>query len=212
MAALHHHDAVGHGHRLGLVVGDVDRGDLELLVQRLDLGAHLYAQLGIEIAERFVEQEDLRIAHDGPAHGDALPLATGQFARPAVEIGFKRQNLGRPPHLPVDLFGRDAAQLERESHILRDGHMRIERVGLEHHGDVAILGRQIIDHAAVDPELAIGDGFKARHHAEQGRLAAARGADQHDEFAIGDFDIDTVDNRHIAIGFVDAFQRDRSHD
>jgi hypothetical protein len=44
-------------------------------VQRLDLGAHLHAQLGVEIRQRLVEQEHLRIAHDGAAHGDALALA-----------------------------------------------------------------------------------------------------------------------------------------
>ena len=55
---IHHHDAVGHGHRLGLVVGDVDEGAAELLVQVLELGAHVDAQLGIEARERLVHQID----------------------------------------------------------------------------------------------------------------------------------------------------------
>jgi hypothetical protein len=45
------------------------------LAQALDLGAHLHPELGVEVAERLVEQEDLGIAHDGAAHGDALALA-----------------------------------------------------------------------------------------------------------------------------------------
>ena len=57
----------------------------DLLVQALDLAAHLVAQLGVEIGERLVEQEDLRIAHDGAADGDALALAAGKLARIAVE-------------------------------------------------------------------------------------------------------------------------------
>ena len=37
---LQQHHAVGHGHRLGLVVGDVDHGDAEPLLQAADLAAH----------------------------------------------------------------------------------------------------------------------------------------------------------------------------
>jgi hypothetical protein len=54
-------------------------------VQLLDLGAHLHAQLGVEVRQRLVEQEHLRVAHDGAAHGDALALAAGELARVAVE-------------------------------------------------------------------------------------------------------------------------------
>ena len=59
-ATVHDHDLVGHRHGLDLIVGDVDGRHLEPLVQRLDLGAHLHAQLGVEIGERLVEQEYLR--------------------------------------------------------------------------------------------------------------------------------------------------------
>ena len=82
---MQHDDLVGHRHGLDLVVRDVDRGGAEPLVQRLDLAAHLDAQLGIEIGQRLVEQEDLRVAHDGAAHGDALALAAGELARVAVK-------------------------------------------------------------------------------------------------------------------------------
>ena len=51
----------------------------------LDLGAHLHAQLGVEIGQRLVEQEHLGIAHDGAAHGDALALAAGELLRAARE-------------------------------------------------------------------------------------------------------------------------------
>ena len=54
------HDEVGERHRLVLAVGDVDEGDAELLLQALQLGAHLDAQERIERRERLVEQQDLR--------------------------------------------------------------------------------------------------------------------------------------------------------
>ena len=80
-AVAHHDDLVGHRHRLDLVVRDVDRGRLQPLVQFLDLGAHRHAQLGVEVGERLVEQEHLRVAHDRAAHRDALALAAGELAR-----------------------------------------------------------------------------------------------------------------------------------
>ena len=84
-AAIHHDDAVGERHRLDLIVRHIDGGGAHLLVHLLDLGAHLHAQLGVEVGERLVEQEDLGIAHDGAAHGDALALAAGELARPALQ-------------------------------------------------------------------------------------------------------------------------------
>ena len=78
-------DAIGERHRLDLVVGDVDDGVSELLVQLLDLDPHLGAQQRIEVGKRLVEKERLGLAHDGAAHSHALALAAGELARLAFE-------------------------------------------------------------------------------------------------------------------------------
>ena len=93
---MHDHDAVGERHRFDLVVGDVDGRGLQALMQFLDLGAHGDAKLGVEIRERLVEQENLRITHDRPAHGDALTLPAGELARIAVEQRSKAENIAPP--------------------------------------------------------------------------------------------------------------------
>ena len=67
--------AGGQGECVQRVVREVDRGGAQGLMHLLDFGAHLHAQLGIEVGQRLVEQEDLRIAHDGAAHVDPLALA-----------------------------------------------------------------------------------------------------------------------------------------
>ena len=54
-------------------------------MQPLDLGAHAVAELGVEVGERLVEQEQAGVAHDGAADGDPLALAAGQLARQALE-------------------------------------------------------------------------------------------------------------------------------
>ncbi len=37
------------------------------------------------MGDRLIEQKQLGLAHDGPADGDALLLAAGQFLRAAIE-------------------------------------------------------------------------------------------------------------------------------
>ena len=48
------------------------------------------------------------------------------------------------------------------------------------------FGGSVVDHAVADGDLAGGDVFQPRDHAQQGGLAAARRADQHDELAVID--------------------------
>ncbi len=72
---LDHGDAVAHRHRLGLIVGDVDGGDVDAALDAKDLSAHLDAELRVEIRERLIHQEDRGLAHDRPSHRDALALA-----------------------------------------------------------------------------------------------------------------------------------------
>ena len=85
MPVAHHRDALAEGHRLGLVVRDVDGRDAEPLVQLRERRAHADAQLRVEVRERLVEQERLRLAHDRAAHRDALALPAGELRGPAVE-------------------------------------------------------------------------------------------------------------------------------
>jgi len=85
-ARVHHDDTIGHCHRLDLIVRDINNGRPQRLMQRLDLGAHLHAQLGVEIGKRLVEQEKVGFSHNGAAHGDALALAARKLAGKAVEV------------------------------------------------------------------------------------------------------------------------------
>ena len=79
---------------LDLVVGDVDEGGVDLLAQLDDLSAHLVTQLGVEVGQRLVHQEDLRVPDDGAADSDTLALAAGQSLRLAVEVLGDIEDLG----------------------------------------------------------------------------------------------------------------------
>ena len=89
--------------------------------------------------------------------------------------------------------------------------MRVERVVLEDHGDVAILRRIEIDHLVADADLAGGDILEAGHHAQQRRFAAAGRADQRDELAVLDVDIDAVQDLGVTEGFAQILDDDAGH-
>ena len=83
--AIEDGDAVGQRHRLDLVVGHVDGGRLQPLVQPRELVAHPDPKLRVEVRQRLVEQEDGRLANDRAADGDALALAAREHFRAPVE-------------------------------------------------------------------------------------------------------------------------------
>ena len=111
----------------------------------------------------------------------------------------------------ADLGPAVAAVLEPEGHVLEHRHVRVERVVLEHHGDVAVLGRRLVDQGIADPDLAGGDLLEAGDHAQGRALAAARRADQDHELAIGDREVDAAHRLDAAIALAEALEGDRGH-
>ena len=176
-----------------------------------DLGAGLDAQFCVEIGERFVHQEHGRLADDRPTEGDALALPTGQLLRLAVEVLVEAENARRVGDALLDVGLRDLSELEPERHIVADGHVRIERVALEHHRDVAILGRDVVDDAVADAEGAIADLLETGDHPKIGGLATARWSDEHHELAIGDLEVEIMDRGHVTVFLGDMVERNGRH-
>jgi hypothetical protein len=71
-----------------------------------------------------------------------------------------------------------AGHLQAEAHVLLDRHMRVERVGLEHHRHAALGRVDPGDIAPADGDAALGGLLQPRDHAQKRGLAAARGADE----------------------------------
>ena len=93
----------------------------------------------------------------------------------------------------------------------RDRHMRIERIVLEHHRDVPLLGRDVVDDAVADRDRAGGDVLEPGEHAQKRRLAAAGGADQDDELAVLDRNRNAVQDFKIAERFPHVADLHRRH-
>ena len=71
-------------------------------------------------------------------------------------------------HLAIDLAAWNLGEPERESHVLAHGHVRVQRVVLEHHRDASVLGCPVGDDLAADSELAVADVFQTRDHSKRG--------------------------------------------
>ena len=211
-AVAHHRDARAERHRLDLVVRDVDRRDAEPLVQSRELGAHVDPELRVEVRERLVHQERGRLADDRPAHRDALALAARQRAG-------RRSSSSSSPSIRADLLDalldlglRRLPHLEAVAEVLRDGEVRVERVVLEDHRDVAVPRREPRHLALADPDLALGHLLEAGDHAQQRRLAAAGRADEDHELAARDREADVVDRAHVTrVDLSDPLEPDLGH-
>ena len=83
---------------------------------------------------------------------------------------------------------------ERELEVAAHRHVRVERVVLEDHRDVALLRRELVDDAVADPDRPARHRLEAGEKPEQRRLAAARRADEDHQLAVLDVEID-VDER-----------------
>ncbi len=64
--------------------------------------------------------------------------------------------------------------------------MRVERIALEHHGDVAARWWHIADGLGTDSDFAACGAVETSEQSQQGAFAAPRGTDQHQKLAIVD--------------------------
>ena len=210
-------DTVRQAERFHLVVGDEQDGDVEPLLQQLDLEAHLLAQLGIEITEWLVQQQRARFRHQRPGEGHALLLAaTEQRAGALFHAGHAHQLEDRR-HPGPDFATGKFPRLQGKGDVFLDGHVRPDRVGLEHHADVAFFRGErkarMGQHHRVVAEInrTFVGLFQARDHAERRRLAAARRPQQGNHFPDADLQAQPIDGLKLAarIGLGEILKPDR---
>ena len=169
----HDGQTVAHHERLLLVVGHVDEGDAALALDAHQLELHLLAELEVEGAERFVEQQDRRLVHERARQRDALLLASGELVGPAVVVAAQLHHVEVLLDPVLDVALRDLLAAQTEGDVVGDGHVREQRVRLEDGVDVALERRNADDVAAGQLHPAGVGLFESRNHAERGRLATS---------------------------------------
>ena len=170
------------------------------MTQLNELGAHLVTKLSIQVGQGLVHQKDLGVTYDGAADGDTLTLAAGECLGLTVKILGNTQDLGSGANLAVDLVLGDLLELERKRHVLVHRHIGVQSIALEHHGDVAVLGSDVVDALAVDEHVARGDILQAGDHAHRRGLTAARRANEDDELLVVNGEVEVLYSEHTVLG------------
>ena len=88
--------------------GRIHRGDgqAELALQLADLDPHFLAQLGVEVRQRLVEQQHVRLEDERAGERHTLLLATGELARQTLTEVAEAHVVLREAVLPKKMFRR----------------------------------------------------------------------------------------------------------
>ena len=199
LALVHDHDPVGEAHGLLLVVGDEDDRDAQVALDLLQLLAHLLADLGVQGGEGLVEKQQGGLQEQGAGNGDTLLLAAGELAGILLFRAAHADQGQAVLHGLVDLGLGDLAQLQAEGQVFINGHVGPEVIALEYHGRGALFGGQVDDGLTVHGDVALGHVQKAADGAQDRSLAAAGGAQEGDDLALVDLQINVPDTVSIVI-------------
>ncbi|MPM45216.1 hypothetical protein SDC9_91902 [bioreactor metagenome] len=194
-ACRHHHDPVGQHDRLVDVMGDEDDRAVRPPADPAELLLHDQPGLGVQGPERLVHQDQPRFVGEHPGDLDPLAHPAGQLARVLVlgvpQADHRQVVVGDPgPGI-----GARAVHPRAVAHVLGGGHPVEQHLGaLEDHPGVAVVAGDVLV-GAVD--RALGEGDEAGQGGQQGRLAAAAGAEQADELPRLDLQVDAADSGEV---------------
>ncbi len=145
--------------------------------------AQFFAQLVVEIDQRFIEQHQVGVLDQRPRHGRALLLATGQLRRLTRKKLLDMQHLGDLVHAAADFLRRHARQLQRRGDVVVDAQARVVDELLIDHRDVALAHWTAGHVLAVHHDAPVTGHIETRHQAHQRRLAGQGASQQHIEGA-----------------------------
>ena len=210
-ALMHDDHGVGDLHRLLLVVRDDHRRHVHLVVQAAQPLAQVLADAGVERAERLVQQQHLGL--DGQCAGQrhALPLAARELRRVAVAQALQVDQVDQLGHPVLDLGLRPAPDLQAERDVLGDGHVLERRIVLEHEADAPLVRGQRGHVPAAQADGAGVGLLEPSDHPQQRGLAAAAGAEQRGQRAVGDLERDVVEGHEVPELFGHIECVDRHH-
>ena len=185
---------------------------------------HLVGGFGVQIAGGFIGEDEGGVHRQGAGEGDALLLAAGhvggEVVGPGGEADLAEQVVRALAHGGV-----------REAAIGEDGHHHVfqrreggdEVVILEDEADgvAAEPGKGCVvqgaGFVAFDEEAALGRAIQQADDVEQGAFAGAGRADEGDEFAAFQSEVDLMQHLHLhrgaeIVGFADIFHLQNRRD
>jgi hypothetical protein len=168
----------------GGVVGDEEKG---FAAGPDEIGKEAEDAVGIfrvEVAGRFVGEDDLGVVGEGAGDSDALLFAAGEVAAGALGFGGKADGVEQFERTVHHGAFAEAAEATHGDHdVFGGGEVLEEEVELEDEAEefVSFLGEIVIaktgDILAIDDEGAVVGAVEESEDVEEGAFAAAGGAD-----------------------------------
>jgi hypothetical protein len=175
-------DPIRDCHRFAIVLRDIENRGGTAAQQVRKLKPHLVAKLGVDVAERIVQQQHLRISDQGTRERCALLLPVRQLARHVAEnvLDLQQPTDRSDPcgHLSASGFrAQPARDVVLRRHVGKQGKV------LKGHADPAPFRRRTDNGPTADQDIPVVRLEHASDHAQQHGLAAARGPEYCDDFA-----------------------------
>ena len=209
---LHNYDTGSHCHSLYLVVSYVDECCTESLVDLCKLSSHGCTELCVQVGERLVEKEYLRITNDSTTQRNTLLLTTGKSLRLSLEEVRNVEDTSSLFYAALDLLLGSLAELKTECHVIKYGHVRIKSVVLENHRDITVLRCYVVYESVADEELTFGDLLKTCDHTKSCGLTASGRANEDKELFVLDIEAEVGYSGNAAgIFLVDMLQGKTCH-
>ena len=181
--------SIAESHSLADRMGDEQRRDAAALDELVQQTAHLRAGDLVERGERFVHRQQRRAEGKGPHQRDTLLHAAGELVGMGIE-----ERAETDPLQQLDRVGRGravgaAVDVEQQAGVGANGPPREQTGVLRHDGDLLVPPR-LDRRLAIDQCVARGRRLEPGDDAQKRRLAAARRADDADERALLDVEVD----------------------
>ena len=173
-ALIHHHDPIGHLHGLLLVVGHDHGGDVHFIVEIAQPGPQLLTDLGIEGAERFIQQQHARLHRKGPGQGNPLALAAGELGWEAAAVALQLDKIEQFIDAAFNGVPFPAPQLQAKGHVLAHGAVLKQGKVLEDKAHLPVLDGAFGGLFTGNPDAAAVASLQAGDQAQQGAFAGAR--------------------------------------
>ena len=175
-------------------MGDENEGNTNFLLDTLQLPLHLLAQLQVQGAQGFIQQQDVRLVYQGAGDGDTLLLAAGKLGDVTLGVAFQ---VYQGKHT-VDLLGDDIIRLlfdsQAERNVLEYVQVGEQGVALEDRIDLPLVGRNVVDALAVKDDRAFILLQEAAQDTQQRGFTAAGRTEQRHKFVFINIQIDTFEH------------------
>ena len=154
----------------------------------------------LQVGKRLIHKEHLGLANDCSPHGDSLTLTSGKSLGLAIQIIDQIKNFSGLYDALMDFILGNAGNFKRKSHILFNGHMRIQSVILENHRNIAIFRLNVGNIDVTDVNMSFIYFFKTGKHSQRRRFSASGRSYENKKLAVLNLHAEVIHGRSIITG------------